>query len=275
MIAVVLAAALQLSAPSGFTSPEASVADARTPWWTDASAPGAALASPLAPRMVEGAAGVPSDWLAQRSIDRQWGLSDDSLYTSVDVKGWKSEGLAMALSAALPGAGERYVGERSAWLFLAAEAASWIGRTISGRRADDLHAQAVAFVGDPTDTSATWSFERYRDAGGTRVAELEQLWRADRSSFYRTLADDPTVAAGFSGSSADAFQSLHDDYQSRRGQAHAFELALWVNHAVSAFHALRAAHVHNLSLHHDVDVQLGARLQRGRPVLRAALTRRF
>lgn len=238
-------------------------------------APGAPLVSALAPRIVRGAADVPQGWLAQRSIERSWGLSDDSLYTEVVVPGWKSEGTAFALSAVLPGAGERYVGENSAWLFLAAEVVGWAGRTLSRRKADDRFAANVTFVGDPADSTSAWSFARYRDAGGSRLDELQTLWAVDRASFYRTLADDPSVEGGFVVGSASVFQDAYEDYQGLRRRSRLFEIALWVNHAVSAFNALRAAHLHNLPLRPDTHLQMGARLVRGKPTLHAALTRRF
>lgn len=238
-------------------------------------APGAALVSAFAPRIVHGAGEVPEGWLAQRAIDRSWGLSEDSLYSEVVVTGWKSEGMAFALSAVLPGAGQRYVGENSAWLFLTAEVVGWVGRTLSGRRADDRYAENVAFVGDPADSSAAWSFDRYRDAGGSSVEELQALYAADRASFYRMLADDPAVENGFIAGGASVFRDAYDEYQGLRRRSRLFEVALWVNHAVSAFDALRAAHVHNLPLRPDTQLQVGARLVRGRPALRAALTRRF
>jgi len=277
MIAILLTGLLSC-APAGAngfvleTDPTVAVSE-RVP--VPGDAPGAALVSALAPRIVHGAADVPEGWLAQRSIDRSWGLSDDSLYTEVVVPGWKSEGTAFALSAVLPGAGERYVGENSAWVFFAAEVLGWAGRTLSGRKADDRYAQNVALVGDPADTTAAWSFERYRDAGGARVAELQTLWAVDRASFYRTLADDPTVEGGFVAGSASVFRDAYDEYQGLRRRSRLFEVALWVNHAVSAFDALRAAHLHNLPLRPDTQLQMGARLVRGRPALRAALTRRF
>ena len=277
MIAILLAGMLSWTpaAPNAFVveASPAAVSTDRAPVPSDA--PGAALVSALAPRIGHGAADVPEGWLAQRSIDRSWGLSDDSLYTEVVVPGWKSEGLAFAMSAVLPGAGERYVGENSAWVFLAAEVLGWAGRTLSGRKADDRYEQNVALVGDPADSTAGWSFDRYRDAGGARVAELQTLWAVDRASFYRTLADDPAVEGGFVAGGASVFRDAYDEYQGLRRRSRLFEAALWVNHAVSAFDALRAAHLHNLSLRPDTQLQMGARLVRGRPALRAALTRRF
>ena len=92
---------------------------------TESSATGQELASKLAPSILRGSAKVPELWLAQRSIDREWGLSDDSTYATVDVPGWKSEGLAFTMSAVLPGTGQLYVGEDSGWYYMIAEAVLW------------------------------------------------------------------------------------------------------------------------------------------------------
>jgi hypothetical protein len=48
-----------------------------------------------------------------------------------------------------------------------------------------------------------------------------------------------------------------------------------LNHVIAAFDALRAARAHNLPLKKNIDLQLGAKLNRGAPELRATLTRRF
>lgn len=241
--------------------------------------PGSELISELTPRVAHGASEVPADWLAQRSIERQWGVSEDSLYRVIDEPGWKSEGLALALSGALPGAGEYYVGEGSAWLFLAVEVLGWTGRTITRQRSDDLRAQAAAFVGDPTDSSSTWSFDRYEQAAGGKAAQLEALWAGDRESFYQALATNTAYRVGFKGSdpgaSYDSYRGLRQDSQDRRRQSRYCEIALWANHALSAFDALRAARFHNLPLRRNLDLQLGARMRRGDPTLRAAVVRRF
>jgi hypothetical protein len=229
--------------------------------------------------VAHGAAEVPADWLAQRAIDRTWGTSDDSLYREVDVTGWKSEGLAMALSGVLPGSGEFYVGEGSGWLFLAAEAAGWVGRTVMRKKADDLKGQAAAFVGDPTDTSSTSSFDRYERVAGGTATRLEELWAGDREAFYQAIASDPSYRAGFGGGDPsrtfDAYKGLRDDSQDRLRHSRYYEIVLWANHAMSAFDALRAARIHNLPLRRNLDLKLGARMRRGDPVLRAAVVRRF
>jgi hypothetical protein len=154
------------------------------------------LTSELAPTVLHGAKDVPELWLAQRTIDRDWGPSDDSTYRTVDVKGWKLEGLALTLSAAIPGTGQLYVGESSGWLFLLAEAVGWTGHYLVHDRAQGLSNDAANFVGDPTDSSSTWSFERYASATGGQATQMETLWHHDRDAFYQALAADTRFSAG-------------------------------------------------------------------------------
>jgi hypothetical protein len=242
------------------------------PGWFD-------MTSKLAPVMLHGSAQVPELWLAQRTIDREWGPSEDSTYRTIDVKGWKSEGLAWALSGALPGAGQLYADEGSGWFYLLGEAAGWAGRIVTRNKANKLRDQAAAFVGDPTDSASTWSFARYSRSSGADAAFLEQLWVADRESFYQALATDPAYRAGFSGSNPaaafDSYRGLRESSQNRLRQSRALEIGLWLNHVVSAFDALRATHIRNLPLRRTMELQMGGRMRRGEPQFRAALVRRF
>lgn len=235
--------------------------------------------SKLAPAVLRGASQVPELWLAQRTLEREWGPSEDSTYRVIDLKGWKSEGLAMALSGALPGTGQLYAGEGSGWAFLAGEVAGWVGRTITHRRANDLSDQAAAFVGDPTDTSSTWSFQRYFDRTGADPALLEALWVSDRKAYYSALSRDPAWLGGFEGldptTAYESYRGLHESAQDKFRQSRYFDMALLVHHAYSAYDALRAARAHNLPLRRAIDLQLGGHMRHGRPVLRAALVRRF
>jgi len=236
-------------------------------------------ASQLAPSVLRGSSSVPELWLAQRAIDREWGLSEDSTYRTVELPGWKSEGLALALSGALPGAGQIYVGENSGWLFLLGEAAGWVGRIVTVHRARELRNDAALFIGDPTDSSSTWSFARYSTASGSDAALLQQLWAQDRDAFYQALANDAGYRVGFSGPNpGDAYESfvgLRESSQDRFRQARYFEIALLLNHAAAAFEALRAARIHNLPLRRNLELQLGGRWRRGEPQLRAAIAGRF
>ena len=206
---------------------------------TERPATGEELASKLAPAILRGSAQVPELWLAQRTIDREWGLSDDSTYRTVDVQGWKSEGMALLLSGALPGAGQVYVGEGSGWFYMAGEALLWAGRVITHQHGVEFRDNAAAFVGDPTDSTSTWSFARYATATGGSADRLEQLWAADRESYYQALATDPSYRSGFAGADPgvayESYRGMRDDSQDRFRQSRNFEVLTWVNHAVAAF----------------------------------------
>jgi hypothetical protein len=237
------------------------------------------LTSELAPAVLHGAKDVPELWLAQRAIDRDWGMSDDSTYHTIDVKGWKLEGLAMTLSAAVPGTGQLYVGESSGWLFLLAEVVGWTGHYFVHDRAEGLSKDAASYVGDPTDSSSTWSFARYATETGSQATQMETLWQHDRDAFYQALAADTRFSAGFKGPDASAtystYQGIRQSSQDRFQQVHYLDVALLLNHVVAAFDALRAARAHNLPLQKNIDLKLGGRLNRGQPEVQASLTRRF
>lgn len=217
--------------------------------------------------------------LAQRVIEREWGPSEDSLYHVVDVPGWKSEGGALALSALLPGAGQLHTGERSGWAFLLIETAGWVERSLANRAAGRRDDEARAFVGDPYDSTSGWSLARYEDAGGGDAAYLERLWAGDREAYYRTLATDPTYAAGFAGVSPSneqvRFNGLRSERDSKLRLARRMETVLWLNHLVAAIDALRAARIHNLPLRQQYQLRVAQKVRHGRPELRAALVRRF
>ena len=185
------------------------------------------MTSRLAPMMLRGSGQVPQLWLAQRTIDREWGPSDDSTYRTVEVQSWKSEGLALALSGALPGAGQLYTEEGSGWFYLLGEALGWAGRVVTRHKANQLRDQAAAFVVDPTDSASTWSFARYARESGSEATLLEALWVADRESFYQALASEPGYRSGFAGTNPaeayDSYRGLHADSQDRFRQARAFE----------------------------------------------------
>ena len=235
--------------------------------------------SELAIPKLHGAADVPELWLAQRTIEREWGISDDSTYRTIDVKGWKNEGLALTLSGVVPGAGHLYVGENSGWAYLLGEALGWFGRTVARKRGDDAQELAAKAIGDPTNPGSPWSFERYAENTGDNAAELRTLWEKDRDAFYELLSNDSRYRSGFAGSDPSlAYENYHDTHelsQKRYRQARYAEIALWANHVVAAFDALRAARLHNMPLRRNLDLQLGGRVGTGGPRLRAALVRRF
>ena len=237
-----------------------------------------ALTSELAPSKLS-SRDVPELWLAQRTIDRNWGLSEDSTYKTVDVPGYKSEGWAMMMSAALPGTGQLYVGEGSGWIFLAAEVLGWTGHYLVHDRAQSLSGDAANYVGDPTDSSSTWSFARYAAATGSEATQMETLWNHDRDAFYQALASDTQFKDGFKGPDPTAtystYQGIRQSSQDRFQQVHYLDVALLLNHVVAAFDALRAARAHNLPLQRNMDLKLGGGLSHGQPTFHATLTRRF
>ena len=217
--------------------------------------------------------------LAQRVIDREWGISDDSTYREVNVPGWKSEGWALGLSAAVPGAGQLYAGESSGWLYLLAESAGWVGRMLEHRRADQRFDDLVRFAGDPTDSTSAFSFARYLERTGGTPDALVTLWSGDRNAYYRALAENPTYAAGFTGlRPGDEYATYSDLMASHDSALHGatvLEGLLILNHMVSAFDALRAARVNNIPLREQYHLELGERWRHGGPELRAAVVRRF
>ena len=237
------------------------------------------LTSELAPSVLHGSKDVPELWLAQRTIDRDWGASDDSTYREVDIPGYKSEGWAMMMSAALPGTGQLYVGESSGWLFLLAEVTAWTGHYFVHDRAQSLSKDAAKYVGDPTDSTSTWSFARYAAVSGSEATQMETLWNHDRDAFYQALATDTQFKDGFAGpdpvATYSTYQGIRQESQDRFQQVHYLDVALLLNHVVSAVDALRAARAHNRPLQRNVDLKLGGGLSHGQPEFHATLTRRF
>jgi hypothetical protein len=254
-------------------------------WWmglavvATCGAPRVALATELACPLVTDQE-PPTLLFAQRAIERNWGPSDDSIYVEHDIPEWRSEGVAMSLSALVPGVGQAYAGEtmRGVW-FLAAEVAGWLSRGIFRDRGGDLRADAAAFAGDPHDSTSAWSFERWESATSNVAAELRVLYNADREVFYDLIGSDPQYAVGWNDpqDNREHFSALRGLSDDRLRWAHAMEVGLWINHIVSAADALRAARLHNLpyleKLGTKVKVKGGWR--HGEPTWAVALERRF
>ena len=251
-------------------------------------APGAFAGIPSAPpSMAVSAFALPmgdpgaraGDLLAQRTIDREWGPSDDSLYKVIDVPGWKSEGLALGMSAVLPGSGHLYAGENSGWLYLLAESAGLMGRWMERRTATRRYDDLVRFTGDPTDSTAGFSFQRYTRQTGATADQLMTLWAGDRNAYYRAIADDPGYASGFAGLSAaneyEHFSTLLASHDEALHRATLIETLLLAEHVVAALDAFRATRLRNLPLRQQYHLELGEKWRHGGPELRAAVVRRF
>lgn len=218
----------------------------------------------------------PPTLLAQRSIEREWGPSDDSLYRVVDIPGLKSEALATSLSAMLPGAGQLYAEERSGWLFLAAEAAGWGGLLWyrhDGHRLQDVSARVA---GPPDQAGSAWSFDRWAEASGGNAGSLAALYAADPQAFYRAIGSDPSLASGWANESSHAdFNGLRTRANARFGRARTYATGLWFNHLVGALDALRAARFHNLPLRQNVGMRIAPRGTAVGPAVAMTLEVRF
>jgi hypothetical protein len=212
---------------------------------------------------------------AQRSIEREWGPSEDSSYAVVEVSGWRSPGLAMGLSAAVPGAGQLYAGEGSGWVYAALEAASWVAYAIFRNRGHDRVQEAERFAGVPTDTTSRWSFKAYRDSTGQSTDYLERLYARDRDTFYDLIGRDPQYQAGWQAGARDQFWATRADGLDQLRRARVTTEFLWVHHLVSAFDALRAARIRNLPLERNLNLKLKTTWRRHGPEVAMVLERSF
>ncbi|OGF12804.1 MAG: hypothetical protein A2W00_00830 [Candidatus Eisenbacteria bacterium RBG_16_71_46] len=234
---------------------------------------GAPLAIPLL-----AAGDSPRLLLAQRAIEREWGPSSDSLYATIDLPGWRSEGLALALSAGVPGTGQYYAGEGSGIYYLVAEIAGWTARTLFRRRGDDLRQDAEGFAGPPDQSGSAWSFQRWAQATGQDPAELERLYQGDPEAFFRTIGADARYLEGWSGNPQDTrsrFLSYRGDSDSALRRARAAEMGLWLNHIVAAVDAMHAARLNNIPLQRNLELRIKSGWGGGHPQVLAAVEARF
>jgi hypothetical protein len=234
---------------------------------------GSALALPL-PRLADH--GRPQINLAQRSLDRSWGLSEDSTYSEVDVPEWRSEGLAAGLSAVVPGAGQLYAGEGSGLWFALAEAAGWVANRIYLHKAQTERDRSASVAGDPNNPTSAWSFERFTETTDQDAAELKAVWAQDRQVFYEMIAHNPAYVAGWnSETTRSEFFGIRDAARGYGDRASTAGTALWLNHLFAAVDALRAARLCNVTLQNNLELKLQSSWHRGRPAVTAALVRRF
>ena len=235
-------------------------------------------ASPELALSLMGDTSPPKLFLAQRQIDRTWGLSDDSVYREVDIPQWRSEAVALALSAAAPGAGQAYSGSKHAWVYALTEAAGWTSRWLYLRRGRELANEAAAYAGAPDDTTSRWSFDRWASATNGDAGALRALYVADRDVFYDRIANDQGLLSGWAGNAVATrtpFSDLRQVSDDRLRVSRYSGTAIWINHIVSAFDALRAARLKNVSLGHGTRLGMASGWRHGSPTLRAALRRSF
>jgi hypothetical protein len=215
---------------------------------------------------------------AQRTITREWGLSEDSLYTVIEVPEWRSETIAAGLSAVVPGTGQYYVRKGSGFWFALVEAAAWTGHLVWREDADDARLTAAHFAGDPNASASNWSFDRWGSATSQDPGELRALHRVDPNSFYLLIGHDPHFAAGWAGASGEtlgAFQALQEQADDKRRRSRIAAGVIWLNHIVAAAHAFRAARLHNLPLQRNLELQLKPTWNGGAPGMMAVVEKTF
>lgn len=245
--------------------------------WASTGVSGSDESARLGFRRIRAGASPPELILAQRTIDRDWGPSDDSIYVEVDVPGWKSEPLATSLSAVIPGTGQAYLGERgSAFMYLAIEAASWSGWLWYRHDADKLNHQAEGLAGVPTDPASGWSYDRWMAASGGDPADLSGLYAVDREAYLTVIGSDPRYAGGWSsGNTHGDFLNLRGHADTRLKNSRLVATGLWVNHLISAATALRSARLHNMPLSHNLGMRVVPRIRNGRAGVMVTMWHKF
>jgi hypothetical protein len=214
--------------------------------------------------------------LAQRVLDREWTTRADSLSNSSYVTGGKSELGALAMSAVVPGTGQLYVGERSGFIYLAAEVVAVAGALFFNGKANETRDDAAVVAGVPVDSTSGWSAERWASATSGDPDPVVALYQADPEAYYDRIAKDPSYAAGWSSDAKHGeFITLRTESDDQLQRAHTLEAAVWINHLVSAFDALRAARFYNVPLRRGMELKGNARWKKDGPAVKFAVVQRF
>jgi hypothetical protein len=216
------------------------------------------------------------EWiLAQRTIEREWTTPGDPNAPPA-LPGLRSEAGVLALSAAIPGAGQLAIGERSGFVFALAEALGWFGYFVWRGDADELRDLAEQKAGVPDDPQSNWSFERWVAATQEDPAQLRALYEGDREVFFQLIERDDRYQAGWVNEAVRAsYLDLRERSDERLRRSGNVGRALWINHLVAAADALRAARIQNLPLRRNVDLKASGGWSGGQPALRLAVQGRF
>ena len=235
---------------------------------------GICAGSPLALQLVTGG-DRPDLILAQRTIDREWSTPSDSSWQPPLVGGVSEPG-AMLMSAVVPGTGQLYVGEKSGYLFALVEAAGWAGWWFLNQGADEDRDDAVVVAGTPQDSASGWSFDRWEDATHGDATTIRRIYEQDREAYYDVIDKDAAYAAGWvDNGTHTAFGDLRERSDQRLEDARKVQTALWVNHLVAAFDALRAARMRNLPLRRGLELKATGGWKNHGPEIKLALRGRF
>ena len=218
----------------------------------------------------------PGSMLAQRVIDREWTTRADSLSNPNYVTGGKSEFGAFAMSAAVPGTGQLFVGEKSGFIYLAAEVVSVAGSLLFHQNGENKRDDAAHVAGTPTDSTSGWSADRWASATGGDPDAALALYQVDQEAYYDKIAGDPAMAPGWSSNATHSeFVSLRDESDVQLHRSSIMAAAVWINHVVSAVDALRAARLYNLPLRQGMELKGNARWKKDGPAVRFAVVQKF
>ncbi len=227
--ALLAAVAIALASGAAFASAFASAPHA-TPLWNSAEPPRVEFAQRALRRPVE----APVD-----TVGHLPGGAADR----------KSRGLAVALAAIAPGAGQLYLGQRHGYAQLGAEALAWFAFASLQTSAHDKRDQYAAFVGDATAAVIApanhWQFDRYcptpADCDTTDYNDLLRQWQNDRTRFFESVTD-PRYSRGWSDTtSAGHYDVLREQANRMLRLSRYATAAVVVNHVISLIDAVQGS----------------------------------
>lgn len=156
-----------------------------------------------------------------------------------------STGKAILLNVVAPGAGHLYSGYERGYLYLGVEAVAWISyfvlREDGNRRAD----QAESYAGDPSDSRARWSFDRYSNGAfcsgsAADSTRLHSAWEDNRSMFYDLIEADPVYECGWEDSDSwSEYRGMRSNSEDFLRWARYAGAAVILNHAIAVLDMVR------------------------------------
>ncbi len=158
-----------------------------------------------------------------------------------------SAGKAILLNAVAPGAGHIYSGYNRGYLYLGMEAAAWISYLVLRENGNHRAGLAEDYAGNPLDSSARWSFDRYaaegfcNEPGGSAAdSTLRASWSDDRQTFYDLIEGDATYRCGWEDTEAwSEFRSMRSNSDDFLRWAKYAGAAVILNHAIAVIDMIR------------------------------------
>ena len=181
-------------------------------------------------------------------------------------------------SAAVPGTGQLYLGERSGFVYLLVEAAGWASMLFLRDKADQQKVDSQNYAGSPYDSTSAWNFSRYARTTGADTQDLQQLYAGDPDAFYHQIGFNDLYQSGWNDTpdaNRSEYQAMESDYQTSVKKSRYAAGAIVLNHVVSAIDALHAAREHNVPLRQNLQLKVGGGLSPRGANMTLALERRF